>query len=1158
MEKKIKELEVKCLDLHNQILHRPDTYIGGTKKVKYNDPVWVVKNERFVLDKPTYSEGLLRIFVEIVSNAIDNVWRSEESGMKCKSIKININRESGETSVWNDGRYISLDLHKEQQKYIPELIFSRLLTSTNYNDEENRKTSGKNGYGGKLTNIFSTKFWIKLLNPEDGKVYEQEWRDNMKTSSSPKIKNSALKNGYTLVSWIPDFSRFDNSSYDDDIISLYTKYIYDTAMIVSKYGVKVYFNDKLVPISSLSDYALMYNGGECDEVQTFSSVDSRVVVFPFSRHISVSFVNGMCTTDGGVHDDAWTEAIFRPIVEKINGKKKEKVGEKKKKEEKKNHEVSIDDVYKHFAIFIECEVSNPEFRGQNKTKLTAPKVQIVVKPSDIQKIMKWSVIDDIKLLLEARDLSELKIKKRGFTKVEGLDDANFAKKPTKRTECVLCISEGLSAKTYIVQGMKQGIVNKNGEKVAGRDYIGVLPIRGKFINPKGRSMKTVAANKEVKSLIQALGVQIGIDYTEEENFKTLRYGRLSVFADSDCDGQHIIGLLYNFISTLYPSLLKVDGFFSFARTPIIKLQYKGESLAFYYLDMARKFITDNNISKKNIKYYKGLGTSVEKDVSEDFGQRIVILEHDEHTDETIDNIFSKKRSGFRKEWITTYDPTSNIKLEGEDGVLEKLSLPDFINTEFINFSIEDCKRSIPSIFDGLKESQRKILYSVFKKNLKYSSKSLKVAQLAGYVAEQTNYHHGEDNLLETIRGMAQRYVGSNNMPYLFNDGQFGSRLENGADGASGRYIFTKGEEYLRELFIEEDDYYLKNLEDDGDVIEKEYYLPIIPTILINGATGIGTGFSTSIPCYNPNDIINWIKEWISSDGEIFEDLGDGMYLSDGPELNPWYRGFKGDIIVEGDKVTTYGKIESIGKNKYRVSEIPIGKKNLSISKFKSKLEELLEKKVIKDFEDHSDDNNINFIIAEDKDGMSVNLQNLGLVDCVHTSNMVLFSKNGKLKRYKRVEEIIDEFCKERLQLYKIRREGELSILEEKLDILKNKIRFINEVNSDEDDKLTIRNVEEEDLYREMEKRGYKKKQKIKRGFYEEKDEEENEENEGNFNYLLDMKMRGATKTKMLILESEKNSLEKQIEKLKSLKDKDIWLEELNVLEKKYTKWLKNN
>ena len=471
-----KELTTKCLEQREHVYKRPGTYIGSVKRLERKDPVWVFKNNQIVQVKPVivkgvtktkgviYVEGLFRIFVEVVSNAIDNVWRSKEFGVVCKNIKIYIDKTTGRTSVWNDGKPILLNFDEEQKKYNPELIFSRLLTSTNYDDDEKRKTSGLNGYGTKLTNIFSLLFEIELFNPTYKQIYKQMWKDNMTKRFDPEIISYSKSfpelgkgSGYTRVSWIPDFKRFDGmTGYDDDILSVYEKYIYDTAMIVSKYNVKVSLNDKVIPVSSFKDYALLYipeSSRQTEEVHMFSSSDSKVIIMPFDRHISVSFANGMCTPNGGVHNESWREAIFRPIVDKINKVKKtdtkaktkaekEKEKKKKEKEKKDNYKVDIDDVYKHFAIFIDCEVENPEYESQNKTKLTSPEVEVKIKRTDIPKIMKWSVIEKIKQMLEVRQLADLKVKTRGFTKVEGLDDANFAKKASKKQDCVLCISEG--------------------------------------------------------------------------------------------------------------------------------------------------------------------------------------------------------------------------------------------------------------------------------------------------------------------------------------------------------------------------------------------------------------------------------------------------------------------------------------------------------------------------------------------------------------------------------------------------------------------------------------------------------------------------------------------------------------------------------------------
>ena len=212
--------------------------------------------------------------------------------------------------------------------------------------------------------------------------------------------------------------------------------------------------------------------------------------------------------------------------------------------------------------------------------------------------------------------------------------------------------------------------------------------------------------------------------------------------------------------------------------------------------------------------------------------------------------------------------------------------------------------------DGLKISLRKILYSAFKRKL---HTEIKVAQFSGYVSEHSGYHHGEASLNGAIVGMAQNFVGSNNINLLDPNGQFGTRLEGGKDHASERYIFTKLNKLTRIIYPEMDDCILKYLDDDGQQVEPIYYGPIIPMILVNGSVGIGTGFSTFVPCYNPFHIINWLKQQLigSSKNEVNIDL--------------YYHGFKGTIKdLTGGKYLIKGCYDKINDNKITVTELPIG------------------------------------------------------------------------------------------------------------------------------------------------------------------------------------------------------------------------------------------
>jgi DNA topoisomerase-2 len=190
-------------------------------------------------------------------------------------------------------------------------------------------------------------------------------------------------------------------------------------------------------------------------------------------------------------------------------------------------------------------------------------------------------------------------------------------------------------------------------------------------------------------------------------------------------------------------------------------------------------------------------------------------------------VFNKKRADDRKEWLKEYDRDLYL-----DTNKPSITYEEFIGEELIHFSKYDCDRSIPSLMDGLKTSLRKILFAAFKKNL---TSEIKVAQFTGYVSEHACYHHGEASLNGAIVGMAQNFVGSNNINLLIPSGQFGTRLKGGDDSASERYIFTLLNQITRAIFPKHDDAILEYLNDDGTPVEPRFYAPIIPMILVNGS-----------------------------------------------------------------------------------------------------------------------------------------------------------------------------------------------------------------------------------------------------------------------------------------------------------------------------------
>lgn len=1109
------------------VLDRPDMWVGSVREKCVDEYVAIHNDNELSITRTeiTISPALLRTYVEALSNAIDNVERSRKTKTPCTLIEITVNKNTGETSVWNDGDVVPIEIHSSEGCYNHTMIFGQLLTGSNYNDDELRTMSGRNGIGIKATSIFSTEFTVEGVDPKAKKKLVQTWTNNMRDTKGPVVTSSSGTKGYTMVRWKPEFSRFGVKGYTTDIVNLYRRYAVDAGMLTK---VKVTFNAELLPVNNLESYAKLYEHIS-DESLHIKYGDCEVLVTPSNEFQALSFVNGVCTRLGGTHVDAWCEALFRPLVEKFNKGKKDKP------------QLSLKDVKQFFRVFIVATVSNPEFESQEKNKLESPKIEAMVKPSQITALLKWSVCDQIKDMIDAKEMLVLKKverKKKGYVKIEGMDQANYA--GTKySSECILILCEGLSARTYAVAGIEKGVYGK-----VGRNYYGILSLTGKILNARNSTPTVISKNKEITNIIKALGLSHGTDYTIDSNFDKLRYGKIMCLTDADVDGIHIEGLILNMFHYLFPTLLtRKDPFVVSMKTPIVRIPRSTGDLLFYDEKNFRDFVS-RQTKKVVCKYYKGLGTTKFEDVADTFGVKMIEYVADENTDKNMVKIFGKKQTDDRKAWLENHVDGKGVSLD-DVGTNVKFTISNFIDNEMIKFSLDDCRRSIPSGIDGLKQSQRKVLYAVRKRGLRYNGKSLKVAQLGGYVAEHTNYHHGEQNLYETITKMANEFPASNNIPLLYRDGQFGSRLQGGHDAANARYIFTRMDMLTNLLFRPEDDVLLEHVIDDGDVVEPTYYVPILPMILVNGCSGIGTGWSSNVPCYNPLDLIRCIKIWLDKNGNVFLRNDEETAICDFPELTPWYRGFEGEIEkADKGKFITRGVLNKGTRGSYVITELPIG---VWTNKYKEFLEDYAEEKVIKDFKNYSTVKKVNFVIQPNSDEI-ISPDMMKLHSYVYTSNMVMFNEKEQLRKYTSVHEIIDTFCKVRYDLYRKRKNHQIGEIETEIRILTNKERFIREVMSKS---LQIMNVSEKEIVRELEKRKYDKQRKSNK---EVDDEEENEEI-GGYEYLLRMQVRTFTTEKINKLNDDIKVKNEELKILRNTSEKDMWIRDLIEFTEKYQEFL---
>ncbi|ELR18016.1 DNA gyrase/topoisomerase IV, A subunit [Acanthamoeba castellanii str. Neff] len=1014
------------------VLLRPDSY-----------ELWVLSAQsghpKAVLRECGYVPALYKIFDEILVNAADNKQRDPNM----TTIKVWIDAEQGSIRILNDGQGIPVHVHKQEGLYLPELLFGHLLTGSNFDDSVAKVTGGRNGYGAKLANIFSKEFTVETVDCKRGFKFVQTWRDNMSTTDGPRVspltQQEQEAKDYTVVTFKPDLSRFGMQTLkDDDILSVMNMRVYDVAGCNET--LKVYLNERPLP-GSFKDYLSLYYGPEVvEEAFVFDKINDRwqvgVGISDSGQFSSISFVNSINTRRGGTHVNYIADQVVKYVVDKIN---------------KTDPDLKVQPAHvkNHLTVFVNALVENPSFDSQTKETLTTrPRnfgsdCQLSTQLLD-NILERTRIVDTVSrwmYMKQSSDLARKAASGRSGTRIYGipkLDDANLAGSANSK-DCTLILTEGDSAKSLAVAGLS----------ILGRDHYGVYPLKGKLLNVRDATHRQLLENKEINEITTILGLNHERTYSDAEATDAeqsgevasdgLRYGKVMLMTDQDHDGSHIKGLFINFLHRFWPSLLE-KGYVEEFITPIVKATKKGagnkkEEKVFFAIPEYQRWKEELDPAEKSkwrIKYYKGLGTNTTEEGKEYFKalgkHRIGFEWQGEQDGRQIDMAFSKDQVEQRKQWLMAFyeeqkqrvaDHNYDVPLYSED-LFKKdeearmISYSDFINKELVLFSNADNIRSIPSVIDGLKPGQRKVLYACFKRKL---HSEMKVAQLAGYVSEQTAYHHGEASLHSTIVHMAQNFPGSNNVPLLYPAGQFGTRLQGGKDAASARYIFTRLDPAARLLFREEDDHLLNYLDEDGEQVQPQYFVPVLPTILLNGCEGLaeimcrrsrvyqGTGWSTQIPSYNPLQIIENLRRKI--EGKEME------------KIAPWYRGLQGPILRKkgSPSYVSIGLVEKINPTTIRISDLPAKRWTATYKEFLDQMAKPPRRgrrALIKGFKEHHTENSVDFHVYMTKEQMEL-AESVGLVEHfklysqISLNNMHLFDKDGKIRRFECPLEIIDEF-----------------------------------------------------------------------------------------------------------------------------------------------------
>lgn len=945
------------------VIARPGMYVGSSgKEVSCDD--WVMDDEnRCVWTQCTFNPIVRKCVDEVLSNAIDNA----QSNPNASFIDIVVNTNC--ISVVNDGVEMLCTDRTETKDLCLQAAFGTMRTSSHFGDKET--SIGTNGLGVKLSNIFSVEFVVELVD-KDGAESGFRWTNNMRCVDTMDTVDPKLGMGCIQITFYPDPAACGSFK---SLVGLLPWLKHRCLEASTQVGVVLTVNGFSMRPITASEFAAAHCNGEEPTVIANGIVACLLNEPVCNSSTCISLVNGTRTSDHGVHVDQVKQAMHMMIPSK-----------------KVSQAMFARIVKEHCFLFAAMNVSSPVFNGQAKHKLVGGTLKTTVIHRNAASFFQ-ALLDRIEM---ESIMKQPKQARKGRVMVDKLHDAVKAGGKDS-LKCTLILTEGDSAKTFAMTGLS----------VVGHDLFGVFPLRGKALNVRDEDVERIKSNAEWKNVMSILGLQTS--YYSEAN---LRYGHVLILADADLDGAHIAGLIINFFDSLFPSLLlERPNFIRLFRTPVIKTTDKGKVREYFSM---HEYNQSGDQGKPT--YYKGLGSSSREEARHYFqrmNELTCVVSADTVDDrDGLNAMFSKKHAENRKKLIVEHLRDPEVPAQ-----THKISATQFIRQNLLYFSAYDVKRSIASCIDGLKPSQRKIVWVT-----KKMREPMKVAQLASTVALQTVYLHGENSLAEAIIGLAQKFVGSNAHPLLDGKGQFGSRLLGGKDAASPRYIHVAPSTFLHKMILPVDDELLERNEEEHVPVEPKFFVPVLPMVLLNGGRGIATGWSSYVPPYDITDVVAAVSKCLEG-----EEIGP---------MIPKFANFKGIVESDGSgKVVTRGIMNRVKGDTWRITELPIG---VWTEPFIQKLGSIQSvSKVVSRCDDQTID--IEFRCEAITDVQKC------LQSSFSTTNMYLFDENEELKKFDTAESIVEHHCGVRLAYCEKRRLALLAHAQEALRDLKDLERFIMKV-----------------------------------------------------------------------------------------------------------------
>jgi DNA topoisomerase-2 len=1168
------------LSYRDHVRLRTGMYVGSKETTE--NIIWIINKDTKQLEKEIlkYSIAMYNVIDEIIVNSIDHIQRTKDikGKNKCDTIKLSFDKNTGIISVFNNGEGIIVEKFKGQDYYIPEMIFSKEMSGSNFSSDNSEKISaGMNGSGSKITNILSKVFEIETTDIKNKLNYYQKFEDGNLHKSQPIITkltkvDKNKKDPYTKITFLLDFILFNKSGYSEDLANVLDKLLYTRMSYVSIYcgqKYKIYYNEEELETKSLYDLSkLILDNENIIKCQLYNKNDKKINPIDINIGIydcqdsqeSIAFINGLVVNQG-THIRYINKLILENLKSKLEKKLKDKV------------KITNKLISNYLFIFFSGNITNPDYKNQSKTELSISESRF--KDYEFDKNVYKKIWDKLETEFDRIYLD--KISKENVTKktnkLKGILFYDGAVKAGTKDgiKCTLFVTEGLSASSCIDRGLCSN-------KELGYNYYGLYSIRGvplnalkeidyKEIKKNGKieyiidKKKKLIENERLNSLIKVLNLNYSYSYdlTEEgeKEYNTLRYGKIIISADMDLDGGNICSLLLTYFNIFFPNLFKRNAIKVFL-TPLIRAHPKDSKKyieEFYSDDDYNKWLAKNNIKDYNIKYIKGLSGHSKKEVDQLFknlNRNIYTFNLDDNAKEYFDiyyGIDPDKRKEILSSEIQYNEPDLDIKLKKRE-----ISCSYQLNVNTKEFQLDNIERKMGHLVDGLNPSRRKILAGSMKK-FKQSNSEVKVFQLGGVVSESMAYHHGSDSLNKTIINMAQEFPGGRNFPLLLPIGDFGNR-KIGSDAAGApRYIETKLNKKLTDyLFPNIDNDLLEYNIVDGQICEPKYFIPILPTILLEDLSLPATGWKISIFARDLDQIINNVKNLINDESYKVKEM----------------KYFKNKFKVKEIKnkninmlLGTY-KIPTNTKNTVIVTELP---PKVWTKTYQEDLEKksFIDEVLINECSDDYISIKVIFKSGEleklklnytERDGLDYIEYNLNLyLKLSHCINV--YTPKKTVKEYQNYVDIIYDWFPYRKQCYLQRIERILILLKYKIIMLENIIRFIenhetynlSKLSDDKADKILLKNKYDKLNKSIIESPGLIKNENLEKSIIE----------DSNYDYLLNLSYRRMNDTNY---NSYKKKLQEEKEQFTYYNQpniyKSIWINEIDLLYKNMKDGLKSS